>query len=130
MNAPEADPQLATKVARIREAHFHWRSRVARAVGSWFFAGVIVGLTTWFLQRPIDRDSIMVGGVLGLGLVVFLVGILLTRMLLPRPDARCPQCGCDWTRESSSDAPQWLTWKHCPGCGLNLSGGVAAREQH
>jgi hypothetical protein len=129
MNAPEADPQLATKVARIRDAHLGWRSRLARAVGSWFFAGVIVGLTTWFLQRPIDRDSIMVGGVLGLGLVVFLVGILLTRMLLPRPDARCPQCGCDWNRESNADAPQWLGWKHCPACGLSLGGDATKRER-
>jgi hypothetical protein len=129
MSTPEPDLRLATSVARIREAHLHWRSRLARAVGSWFFAGVIVGLTTWFLQRPIDRDAIMAGGVLSLGLAVFFFGGLLTRMLFPSPSARCPRCGCDWNAESSSDAPTWLAWEHCPGCGLRLSGDVASHQK-
>jgi hypothetical protein len=59
--------------------------------------GVVAGVGTWFSQKPMDRDETMFGGVLGLGFAIWFFGCLLTRMVFPRPDIKCPRCGNAWT---------------------------------
>jgi hypothetical protein len=127
MGTPETDPVLRTKVAQLREAHLRWNRRIAWALGISLTAGVVVGLGAWFIQKPIDRDAMMFGGVLAVGAGTFLVGCLLTRMISPKPDALCPQCGHNWKGSAPSD--DWLTWKHCPGCSLPMTDDVGGREK-
>ena len=127
MGIPEIDPILRTKVTRLKEAHLRRGNRMASALGAWFFAGIVVGLTTWFIQNPLDRDSIMFGGVSGLGLAIFFIGGMLTRMLIPKPDTKCPQCGHDWKGSDPND--DWLSWKCCPGCGLKMSDDTGWHEK-
>jgi len=128
MSTPEIDSPLRATVMRLKQAELRYRHRLGRALGAWFFAGVVVGLTTWFIQEPIDRDSIMLGGVLGLGLATFFFGGLLSRMLFRQPDTKCPQCGYDW--KLSGEGPHdMLTWKCCPGCGLDMRADVGGHEQ-
>lgn len=127
MDTAETGLVLHTKVTQLREAHLRWHGRIARALGISLTAGPVVGLGAWFLQKPIDRDAAMLGGVLAAGVGTFLVGCLLARMIYPKPDALCPQCGRDWIGTVSGD--DWLTWKHCPGCGLPITDDVGGREK-
>ena len=120
MSTPEIDPGLRRKVASLKAADLTWRNRMNWALGVWLILGVVVGVGTWFSQKPIDRDETMFGGVLGLGFATWFFGCMLTRMLFPKPDIKCPQCGNDWTL--SDEYPiNLLTWKCCPGCGLKMS---------
>jgi hypothetical protein len=113
------DPILRTKVARLKEAHSRWNRRMVCALGIWLIAGAVAGVGTWFIQKPIDRDATMFGGALGVGVGTFLLGCLITRMILPRLDAKCPRCGHHWEGDQSSE--DWRTWNCCPGCGLRMT---------
>jgi len=104
-------------------------ARANRTLGALLVASVVVGLATWFSQEPKDRDDVHGGLALGLGLATLFFGGLLFRMLSPKPSATCPQCGCDWNVESDNDLQKWLTWGHCPSCGLNMSGDIASHEE-
>ena len=127
MSTPDIDSVLRTKVARLKEAHLRWGSRTAWAIGIWSIAGIVVGLGTWFSQKPMNRDEIMIGDVLGLGLATFFIGGMLTRILFPKPDIKWPQCGHDWKGSIPND--DWLTWKCCPGCGLTMSDDAGWQEK-
>ena len=98
------------------------------AVAAWFILGVVVGLGIWIIQKPMDRDSIMFGGVSAIGLGTFFFGGLFTRMALRKPDTFCPKCGHDW--KLSGDGPNdMFTWNCCPGCGLDMSDDIGNHEQ-
>lgn len=128
MSTPENEPVVRSKIAALKEAVLRFHRRVYWALGAWLIAGVLVGLGTWFIQKPMDRDSIMLGGVLGLGLATFFIGGFLTRILFPKPDTKCPQCGYDW--KLSEEYPNnMLTWKCCPGCGLNMRDDTGSHEK-
>ncbi len=127
MSTPRIDPVLLAAVVCLKEAHFRWRSRMAWAISFSFIAGTVVGLGTWFMQKPMNRDEIMLGGVLGLGSAVFFIGGRLTRMIYSRPDIKCPQCEHDWQGSDPND--DWLTWKCCPGCGLAMSDDASWQEK-
>ena len=127
MSTPETDPLLRTKVVRLKEAHLRWGSRTAWAFGFCFIAGIVVGIGAWFIQKPINRDEIMFGGILGFGGAIFFIGVMLTRMVFPKPDIKCPQCGYDWKGSEPND--DWLTWKCCPGCGLSMSDDAGWHEK-
>ena len=126
MSGPDVDPAVRSKVARVIEAEFRYRRRLGWELGAWFIAGVAVALAAWFMQKPMDRDSIWFSAVAALGLATFFFGGMLTRMLLPRPDTRCPRCGYDWKLEG--DSSNMLTWRCCPGCGLKMSRDTGCHE--
>jgi len=121
------DPDIRSKVARLKEVDRRRRQRIAAMLGFWFLAGVVAGLATWIAQEPVNRDSAMFSGALGFGLAIFFIGGMLTRLLIPKPDAKCPQCGQHWKGSDPHD--DWLTWKCCPGCGLQMSADPGRHEQ-
>ncbi len=127
MSTSEIGPVLRTKVASLKEAHLRWNSRMAWALGVWLIVGIVVGLGTWFIQKPMNRDEIMFSGVCGLGLATFFIGGMLTRMVFHKPDTKCPQCGYDWKGSDPND--DWLTWRCCPGCGLTMSDDANRHEK-
>lgn len=120
MSAPEIEPQLASEFARQKKMAVQHSARVIWIIVALFVAGVAVGLGTWFIQQPIDRDDVHGGLALGLGAATFCFGCLLYRLLFPRPTAKCPQCGYVWESQQEG-GHDWLTWKCCPGCGLKMS---------
>jgi len=125
MGTPEIDPEFRSEVARLVEAELRYHKRLNWTLAAWFITGVVVAAGTWFIQKPMDRDSIMFSGVCGVGLATFFFGSMFTRLLLRRPDTRCPRCGYDW--RLSQDGI--LTWEHCPGCGLKMSDDTGCHEQ-
>ena len=128
MSTSEVDPELGKKVADLKDADLRWRNRMTWSLGVWLIPGVVAGVGTWFSQKPMDRDEFMFVGVLGLGFAIWFFGCMLTRMLFPRPDIKCPQCAYDWKGSDPHD--DWLTWKCCPGCGLQISDGDASWHGH
>ena len=129
MSAPEIDPQFASEVARQKKMAIQHSARVIWTLGASLIAGVVVGLGTWFIPEPMDRDDIHVGFALGLGGATFFFGGLLCRILFPKPSAECPHCGCDWNIESENDMQKWLTWHCCPRCGLQMSDDIDWHEK-
>ena len=128
MSTSETDQEFRKEVAGLKDADLRWHNRIHWVIVVWLILGVVVGVGTWFSQKPIDRDEIMFGGVFGLGFAVWFFGCMLGRMRFPRPAIKCPQCGNDWTL--SDDYPiNLLTWKCCPGCGLKISDDVAWHEK-
>jgi len=114
------DSQLRATVSRLKQNELSYRSRLGWSVGAWFVGGVVVGVVAWFLHKPMDRDETAFGAVLGLGLATFFFGGLFSRMLIRKPETKCPRCGTDW-KLSEEDSNNLLTWKCCPGCGLKMS---------
>jgi len=127
MSTPETEQGVGTMTASLKRAYLAWRKRMWWSLGIWGMFGTVVGLGTWFAQSPIDRDSIMFGGVSALGLGVFLAGSMLTRAVLRKPETNCPQCGYDWQGSEASD--DWLTWECCPHCGLKMDDCTEAHEK-
>jgi hypothetical protein len=126
MSTPENNQVFRNEVARLREAHLTWHKRSMLFLGVWLVVGILVALGTWFMQKPIDRDGTMLGGVLALALGVFFIGCMFGRFRSPKPSPKCPQCGHDW--EGSEHSDDWLTWYCCPGCGLTMSGDTRRYE--
>jgi hypothetical protein len=120
MSVPEADPKLASEVARQRKMTLQYRARANWAPGASILAGFGVGVASWFIryQRPMDYLDLKCS--LGFGLAAFFVGILLFRKLFPNPNAKCPRCGYAWEIPGIG-GHDWLTWKCCPGCGLKMT---------
>jgi hypothetical protein len=114
------DRTITDDVARQKKMTIQHLTRVRWALAIFIGAGVVVGLGTWFIPQPINRDSVHFGLALALGTATFLFGCLLCRVLFPKPDAVCPQCGCDWNVESENDVQVWLAWHCCPRCGLKM----------
>jgi len=121
MSGSGRDPELAAKVARIKNGALHWEKRTWQILAGLSIAGMAVGFATWFAANPRDRDGIHFGAAAALGVGTFFIGGLLSRALFPRPSAKCPQCGCDWWLESYNDIQTWLAWEFCPGCGLRIA---------
>ena len=114
------DSRFRATVTRLKQDELSYRSRLGWSLGAWFVGGVVVGLGTWFLLMPMDRDETAFGGVLGLGIATFFFGSMLNRLLFRKPESKCPQCGHDW-KLNEEDSNNLLTWKCCPGCGLKMS---------
>ena len=76
--------------ASLKGACLSWRKRMWWSLRIWSIFGTIVGLGTWFAQSPIDRDSIMFGGVNALGLGILLIGSIFTHAVLRKPETNCP----------------------------------------
>ena len=127
MSAPKTDPQLANEVAHQKEMAIRHCACLNWSLGASLIAGVLVGLGIWFMQKPMNRDEIMLGGVLALGLATFFIGGMLARILTPKPDTKCPQCGHDWRGSDPTD--DWLTWNCCPKCGLKMSDAIGSHEK-
>jgi len=135
----EIDPALRTLVLNFKEARLRNRKRIAWALGAWLIVGIVVGIgtgipiwlrwigdepptPTWFSEEPIDRDSSGFALGFGLGLSAFFIGFFITMILIDKPThINCPQCGHGWEgSDPSNPSDDWLTWKHCPGCGLKM----------
>ena len=127
MSTPEISPVLRNEVARLKEAHLTWHKRLIFALGVCLLVGILVALATWYMQKPIDRDKTMLGGVLALGVGVSFIGWMLFRIFIRKPAPKCPKCGYDWKGSNPSD--DWLTWHCCPGCGLTMSGDTSRHEK-
>ena len=128
MNTPEIDPELRTKVTRLKEVDLRYRIRANQSLAICLIPGVVVGVGIWFIQKPIDRDANMFWGVFALGFAIWFCGCMFTRMLFPKPDVKCPQCENDWT--SSDEYPiNLLTWRCCPGCGLQMNDDDGRHEK-
>jgi hypothetical protein len=121
MNAWEHNQELASEVARRREAPAQHRQHLNRLLGIGLLVGVAVGLTVWFWQPAADRDSTHFGFALGLAAGAYFACGMLGRGLCPKPQATCPRCGCDWEAESDNNSQTWLAWSVCPGCGLQMT---------
>ena len=121
MNAPEHNQELASEVARRKQASIRHQRQLHRVLGIGLLAGVAVGLIVWFWQPPADRDSTHFGFALGLAGGAFFACGMLGRVWCPKPPAVCPQCGCDWEAESDHNSQTWLAWSVCPRCGLKLT---------
>jgi hypothetical protein len=115
MSQPEIDPQFASEIARQKKIATEYNANWGRMFMAWLIAGVVVGVGAWFFRAPMDRDG---GMACGLGVSVWLVGVLLTSLFAFNPSTpKCPRCGLSWEQEGGA----WPTWKHCPGCGLKMS---------
>lgn len=120
MDTTKNEPQFVGEVIRRKQAFLehHRRLRwiqVASALG-----GVAAGLSVWYSQPASDRDGIHASFAFGVAGGFFFMGCLFGRMTFPVPSAQCPRCGWDWNREGEEDAVPWVTWRHCPGCGLKI----------
>jgi hypothetical protein len=120
----EINSRLAEEVARQKQMVIKRRTSLNWILATSLIAAVVVGLGTWFIAKPINRDDIHGVAALGLGLGAFFFGCLLGRLLFPPPDIKCPQCG--YTREIPQ-GHDWLTWECCPGCGLKMSDATGSR---
>jgi hypothetical protein len=118
----ETRSEVPSTVTKLKSAHRQWRKRLAWSLAGWLVVGNIVGIGTWFAQAPRDRDAILFGSVAALVVGVFLIGAMITRMFLPKPILKCPNCGYDF--QGSDPTDDWLTWKCCPGCGLKMTDGT------
>ena len=127
MNATKVDARLASQIALRKEQALRHSARVNWSLAALAAAGIFVGVITWFSQQPRDRDDLHGGLAMGLALATFVVGGLLFRLLLRRPSAKCPQCGCDWNEKTGNDLHQWLAWDHCPGCGIKMNGAASSQ---
>jgi hypothetical protein len=120
------ESQLASEVARLKQTAIRDSARMAWVLGASLVAGVAVGLATWFVQEPRDRDDVHLSFALGLGLATFCLGGLFGRILFPRPKAQCPRCGYKW---DASEGHDWRTWNHCPGCGLKINEDACGHDE-
>jgi hypothetical protein len=84
MGTSKIYPGHRTFVASRKEAHLRWSRRVAWARAFWLFVRILVGLGAWLIQKPIDRDSIILEGVFALAGCAILIGWLMTHRLIPR----------------------------------------------
>src|SRR5215216_107225 len=121
----EIRSEVPSTVVRLKSAHRQWRKRLAWSLGGWLIVGIVVSLGACFAQAPRDRDAIFFGSVGALVVGVFLIGAMITRMFLPKPRLKCPNCG--YNLQGSDPTEDWLTWKCCPGCGLKMSDGINPR---
>lgn len=124
-NEPVAPQEPASGVALRRKLALQYRARANWALGISIIAGVVVGVASWFIRYQRPMDSLDVKCSIGFGAATFYAGLMLFRMLFPKPDATCPQCGYAW-EVPGQRGQDWLRWKCCPGCGLSM--GPAIRE--
>jgi hypothetical protein len=61
----EIDPRLAEKVTRQKQMVIKRRASLNWILGTSLIAAVVVGLGTWFIAKPINRDDIHGGAALG-----------------------------------------------------------------
>ena len=114
------EEEFSKEIEQIFIERINWGKRTAKLLLAGVAIAIAVGVATWFSANPIDRDEIHSGLALGLAGSVFFVICMVARIFDPKPIAKCPKCECDWSQESQDDS-QWLNWKCCPSCGLNLN---------
>jgi hypothetical protein len=120
LHSDRSPPTLTDEVDRIRQRAVIRVRRLNWVVGGSLLAGVVAAIVVWFLAIPMNRDANHFHASLAIGLATFFVGGMAGRIMIPRPPANCPECGCDWYRQSHNDMDAWLAWRNCPGCGLQL----------
>ncbi len=59
MIAPEIDAQLSSEIVRIKRMTIQRNARGKWVLGASLIAGVVAAVAVWFMQKPIDRDEIM-----------------------------------------------------------------------
>ncbi|MBX3747080.1 MAG: hypothetical protein KF833_17365 [Verrucomicrobiae bacterium] len=123
-NPLEPGPPFADGVVARKRAALCHGQRSRRVVSACLLAAGVVGVAVWGLQSREDLDESRLSLAWGLAAATFCIGAIIGRFLLPKPDARCPRCGCDWNVESDNDPDTWTQWQHCPRCGLPM------REDH
>ena len=125
MSAPEIDPLLASEVARQKTIAIENGARWGRMFKACSIASLVFGVGAWFLlfREPMDRDW---GAACAVVVSAWLIGICLLCLFGSNSSApECPQCGIAWVEEGQD----WLTWKHCPGCGLKMSDDTGSQEK-
>jgi hypothetical protein len=120
MNTSDADRELAAEVWRIKQAALKHSMRVVWTLGVLAIVGVIVGVSVWFGQIPMNRDQMHSTLAIGSGTAMFCIGSIVGWALFPKPAAQCPKCGCDWYQETDNSST-WLDWNSCPRCGLFMT---------
>ena len=120
--------QFVQSIAELRAEPIRHNRLTAWVLGGSFLAGAAVGIAIWFLEPARDRDNVHLGFAGGVGLMVFFLVGLGSRFLSPKPEAICPQCGCDWNAESDNNTQVWMDWRCCPGCGLDICGETESLE--
>ena len=73
-------------------------------------------------------DSLDLECSIGFGAAAAFSGMMLFRMLFPKPDTKCPQCGYAWETPQQR-GHDWLTWKCCPGCGLKMADDLDCHQK-
>jgi hypothetical protein len=111
----------AIEAARIQTRFFQQRVRVFWTAVAIQVCVTASGALVWFTQEPRDRTGLQVG-VLVMGAVAGLWVAWISYVKFVRPSAKCPECGCDWIRESGENPEKWLMWDKCPGCGIKIRG--------
>lgn len=114
------DRELVHDVVGRKRAALRHRQRTRRIVGACLLAATLVGVAAWGFPSGEGPDDSRLSLAWGLAAATFCIGTLMGRFLLPKPDARCPRCGCDWNLESDNDPDTWTQWQHCPRCGLPM----------
>ena len=120
--------QYAERIAQLRAETIRHNRVTVWVLGLAFLAGAAIGLATWFWEPVRDRDNVHLGFAGGVGLMIFFLLCLGSRFLSPKPQAICPQCGCDWNAESDNNTQLWMDWRCCPGCGLDICGETESPE--
>ena len=87
--------QYAERIAQLRAETIRHSRHAAWVLGGAFLASAAIGLAIWFWEPARDRDNVHFGFAGGVGLTVFFLVGLGSRLLSPKPQAICPQCGCD-----------------------------------
>ncbi len=123
----QPDP-IDDEIVRLKQLAIRHGTRALWIMAGSFVLGIAVGVGTWFLQKPIDRDNDHFGLACGLSLATFLFALVLDRIVFPRPKFRCPSCGYDW--EIGDDGGhEWLTWRNCPGCGREMGDHIGYQDR-
>src|SRR5690606_4968071 len=107
-------------IAQLRRNYLVHSRRLNRMIVASVFTGVAAALAVWLLTAPINRDAVLLNSAMAIVVAVFFVGGMTARIVIGLPQAICPQCGCDWRRESGQNAETWLAWEHCPRCGRGI----------
>lgn len=120
LHSDRSPPPVTQEIVKIRQQAVIRFRRLSWVVGGALLVGVVAAIVVWFLAIPMNRDANHFSAALAVGLATFFIGGMVGRIMIPRPPAICPECGCDWYRQSHNDMDAWLAWRNCPGCGLQL----------
>jgi len=110
--------QFAARIAKLKAETVRHDRLTGWLLGGALIVCASIGLAIWFAEPALDRDNLHFGFAAGAAAMIFFLVALGGRLLLPKPEAICPKCGCDWNAESDNDQQRWMSWSCCPGCGL------------
>jgi len=120
MSDTDTDRELAAEVWRIKEATLKHNMRFVWTLGVLLIVSIVVGISVWYGQIPMNRDRVHSSLAIGSAFAAFCIGGFICWGLFPRPPALCPRCGCDWYQQTDNSS-SWLDWNRCPRCGLNMT---------